>query len=376
MGYRGLDCLIVAGNSANFRGYELDSRYVSGFASWFDPNYIVFPLEGDPVMFINSQGSAMLAESIGFIKAKAYLRGPFGQDHVASIVATIRELGLEKGRFGIVSMRVMSAMVYKGLLNQLREAEFVDASDLIRQIREIKSPLELEFMRKSGECADRGWEAMRDAARPGVRELEIASACDRAMQNHGAESGPHLLLSSGNWKAFSGALTLSGGARVLQKGDVILNEITPSYGGYYTQLCRPICLGPPDDDFKRLVKIHLAMYEFARKELRPGVRYEEIETRVAELGAKVGKGRFSEKGLWALQSCEVSDTYVCIHPTFKWQGEIKPGMCFVIHPRSQDARIREGSPDYVRGHTIGDSFIVTRDGNECLSKLPHEITVV
>ena len=209
MGFRGLDCLVIAGNSANFRGYELDTRYVSGFATWFDPNYIVFPLVGEPIIYTFMPGHAMLVEAIGFIKGGAYSLGPFGQDHVATIVNRIEELGLEKRRIGLTSMRVMSAQLYAGLLAGLPQAEFVDASDLIRQIRLIKSAAEIEFMRKSGQCADRGLEAMRDAARPGVSELQTALACDYAIQLNGAESGPHVLISSGNWKYKSGKLAKS-----------------------------------------------------------------------------------------------------------------------------------------------------------------------
>lgn len=371
MRYRGLDCLIIAGNSTNFRGYELDSRYVSGFASWFDPNYVIFPLEGEPLILTFLRGHAMLAESIGFIRARSYSTGPFGRDHLGSIVKRIKELGMDRARFGIVSMRVISGWVYSGLLEEFPEAEFVDASDLIRQIRIIKSSVELEFMRRSGECADKGWAAMRDAARPGVRELEIASSCDHAMQNEGAESGPHILIGSGNWNNLSACLTLSGGARVLQQGDVILNEITPCFGGYYTQLCRPISLGTPDDDFKRLYEIHIAMYETARREFKPGALFEEIESKMKAVAMKLGKDRLAPESIWALQTCEVSDTSLS-----RMRGELKPGMCFVIHPFSQDAKIREGCPDFVSGHIIGDSFVVTETGHECLSKLSHEITII
>jgi Xaa-Pro aminopeptidase len=246
----------------------------------------------------------------------------------------------------------------------------MDASDLIRQLRIIKSPVELEFMRKSGECADKGWEAMRDAARPGVRELEIALECDYAVQYHGAESGPHVLIGSGNWKYKSGPNYLSGGTRTLKAGDIILNEITPCYGGYYTQLLRPISLGPPDDDFKQLFDVHLEMYETARAELRAGASYEDIERKAKEVGFKLGKGRFAEN-VWTLETCEVSDTSLS-----KIKGELKPGMCFTLHPWTLDAQIREGSLGVVRGHTVGDSFIVTENGNECLSKLSHELTII
>ena len=191
------------------------------------------------------------------------------------------------------------------------------------------------------------------------------------MQKQGAESGPHLLISSGNWKYKAAANTLSGGARILEKGDIITNEITPSYGGYYTQLCRPISLGAPDDDFKQFYDIHLAMYELGRKELKPGALYEDIDAKIKELCIEMGKGRFDPNSIWALQSCEVGDTGL-----HKMSGEIRPGMCFVIHPMTKDAKIREGSPDYISGHAVGDSFIITEDGNECLNKLPLEITIV
>ena len=85
----------------------------------------------------------------------------------------------------------------------------------------------------------------------------------------------------------------------------------------------------------------------------------------------MGKGRFAPEPLWALQSCEVTDL-----SAYKVHGEIKPGMCFVIHAYSVDAEAREGSSSPIGGQTIGDSFIVTEDGNECLSKLPLEITIV
>ncbi len=368
--YRGLDCLIIGGHSANFRGYELDTRYVSGFASWFDPNYIIFPLQGEPLIFTFMPAHGLLAEAIGFVKGGAYTVGRFGQDHVVSILGKIKELGLEKARIGLVSMRVISAWVYQGLLKGLPHAKLVDASDLIRQIRLVKSPVELEFMRQSGECADKGWLAMRDAAKPGVRELEIALACDYAIQYHGAESGPHVLIASGNWKYKSGPNYLSGGARTLKPGDVILNEITPCYSGYYTQLLRPICLSEPDEDLRQLFDIHLAMYELARNELKAGALYEDIEEKVRQLGLKLGKGRFADN-MWTLETCDVSDTSLS-----KPRGELKPGMCFTIHPWTLDTGPREGSIGIVRGHTLGDSFIVKENGNECLSKLPHELTVI
>lgn len=365
MGYRGLHCLIIANS-------KIDTRYVSGCVR-AGVDCILFPFDGDPVTFM-LEGQEKDLATVSFIKARKFWPfGGFGFDYASSLVGMIKELGLEKGNLGLVRMRKdFPASLYVSLLKQLPDATFVDASDLIQQIRIIKHPLELEFMRKSGECADKGLEAMRDVAKPGVRELDLAAACVHGMQIHGAEpSDTWLLLSSGNWKYRSGMLRQLPSARVIEKGDVILSEITACHAGYSTQLCGAISIGTPDDDLKRLAEIQLAMYEVGRKELKPSALYEDVEKKIKEAGMKSGKDRFDHNLTWALQTCEQGDA-----DSYIMRDEIKPGMCFVIHPFTVDARIREGSPDYILGHIFGNSFIVTNDGNECLSKLPNEITIV
>lgn len=370
MGLRNIDCLIIAGNSGNFRGYQLDIRYVSNWASWFDPNYIVFPFEGEPLLLVFSPGHRALVESIGFIEARPYQRGRWGSDFAGSIVTRIKELGLEKGTLGITPMRWMSAQVYLGLKEQLPDAEFVDASDLIRQIRIIKSPAEMEFIRKAGECADKGFQAMLEVTRPGVKEAELAAACESAMVINGAELGPHLLIGSGSWQTRSAAIALGGSQRILKQGDIVLNEITACYGGYSVQLCRPISLGTPPDDFMELYEIHREMYRVARDELKPGNSIEDIDAKAADLARKMGEGRFGKR-LWALQSGEISDTGI-----YRITGELEAGMSFVNHPFTDDASIREGHTGIIMGHIVGDTYIIHEDGAECVNKLPLELSIV
>lgn len=46
--------------------------------------------------------------------------------------------------------------------------ELVDASDLIRRLRLVKSPAEPEFMRKAGALCDEAWEVVNTGSRPGT----------------------------------------------------------------------------------------------------------------------------------------------------------------------------------------------------------------
>lgn len=372
MGFRGLDCLIICGNSANFRGFHLDTRWASNWASWFDPNYIVFPYSGEPLLLVFSPGHVGLAESAGFLKARPYKGSNWGADHGGSVADRVRELGLEGGTIGITPMRFMSAEVYVRILRELPDATLVDASDLIRQLRIVKSPAEQEFLKKAGECADEGFKAMLEATRPGARECELAAACEAAMVNSGAELGPHLLIGSGSWQTRSSAIALGGSRRVLKKGDIILNEITGCYGGYCVQLCRPIAIGKPADDFMDLHRIHREMHDIAASGLKAGNSVEEVESTMKKAALKMGKGRFLEGSIWALQSSEISDAAI-----YKAKGELRPGMSYVVHPWTTDASIRPGhAAGPISGHIVGDSFIVTETGADCLSGLPLDLSIV
>lgn len=370
MGFRGLDCLIICGNSGNFRGYHLDTRWVSNWASWFDPNYIVFPFEGDLVVY-TFPGHPFLVEAIGFIKAMVFKGTAMGMDQAGSIVDRIKELNFEKARIGITPMRFMSAQVYVELLRQLPDAKFIDASDLIQQLRIIKSPIEQEFIRKAGECADKGFKAMLEATRPGVKESELATACETAMVNNGAELGPHLLMGSGSWETRSGPICLGGSQRILKKGDIILNEITACYGGYSVQLCRPISIGTPPEDFMQLYEIHREMYRIVVDNLKPGNRTEDIDAKAIQYALKKDPTRFGEWN-WVLQSGEISDAGI-----YKMRGELKPGMSFVVHPWTTDKSVRPGhTGGIISGHIIGDTYIITDSGCQGTSKLPFELSIV
>lgn len=373
MGFRNIDCLIIAGNSAYFRGSLADIRYVSNFAYWCDPSYVVFPFEGEPLLLIAFAGHKLYAKAISFMEVQVYNYGRWRIDFAGSIIQRIKELGLQKSTIGITPMRWMSADVFLSLREQLPEAKLIDASDLIRQIRMIKSSLEMEFIRKAGECADKGFEAMLNVARPGVKGAELAAVCESAMVINGAELGSFLLLDSGSWQTKTGVLAHGASQKILKQGDIILNEITPSYGGYCVQLCRPISIGTPPDDFMKLYEIHREMYYLVRDKLRSGNKLEDIEAEVAELARRKAKGRFSMA--FACQSSDIADlgVYPMLIPM---RGELKAGMGIVNHPFTADASVREGRTGAIALHTVGDTYIVHEDRAECVSKLPLELSVV
>ncbi len=358
MAYRGIDCLIISGHLGSWGAQKTNINYVSNYPLWMADEHIVFPLKGEPVIFVWGSGHEWAAKKVSWIPVKASGKGSYDTD----IAARIKELGLEKGTLGIVSMYTMPAMLYLGLKEKLPYATFVNGSDILTRCRAIKSAEELEFVRKSGELGDRAVEAIAKAAKPGVDEYFLTARCESAIIEGGGEHGTFLLMESGPWSERGIAIQNAGSRRKLQKGDIILDELTPSYGGYYIQQLRPISIGKPPDDFMQLYQLHLELHELALKELRPGNTIDAITAKLVDYASK--KGDFTR--VWALQDCDNSETAFGV--TVPSNAEIEPGMTFVNHPFT--------SGKVHTRHIIGSSYIVTEGEPECVSKLPIELIVV
>jgi len=366
MQLRGIDCLIITGNTGYNGSMAADIRYVTGLTGLAaDGTYILFPLIGEPVYLAPSPFSAarIKGECPIPVAPVAFKKGTRIRDYGSDLVGRIKDLGLEKSTIGIVSMRSMAVGVFMDLKKELPIANFVSAGDVLLECRMIKSLEELEFIRQAGECADRGMEAIIEAAHPGVTEAELTARCDYAMIRAGVDRGPFILLGSNPWEKFQGAIgDSSQSQKKLQKGDIILTELSPSYGGYYVQLCVPISIGgKAPRAFTELLKVDKEIHQLALEELRPGNTVAAIETKIFKLALRKGSFRRA----WALQSVELAESF------FKFDVEIKANMSYVIHPWTEFS-----SGKGLEGHTIGNTVIITGDRPEQVNKSPLDLIVV
>jgi Xaa-Pro aminopeptidase len=366
MDYQGIQCLIIAGHTGNHRGQFGDIRYVSNYINWFGDEYCVFPLNGEPTLFVWQWMHEYWARKVSWIE-DIVSSGSLDQKmtYPELISQKIRSMGLERAKIGLVNERTMPTYVYRGLLEFLPSATFVDAAHTLIIPRLTKSAAELEMVRKAGECADEGVRAMARAARPGATEYEVIAECEAAMIKAGAEPGSQLLFCAKQWPDGWG-LPHGGSHRRLQKGDILLMEVSPCYGGYFGHLLRPISIGRPSADFLRTFKLHQQMYLRAREELRPGNISTEIEARV---------------GRWALDNSDFSFASPLIQFMDNCQSGpfrtlLAPGQVFAIHPytRPPDDELQARTGHV--GHLIGDICIVTEGEPESVSKLPLDVIVV
>jgi len=355
MAFRKIDCLLIPGTHSNYGAGRANIRYVSNYAQWYDDEYITFPLEGEPLLFAWSSAHYDWATRISWIPVKLSSE----RDYIKDIAHEIKRLGLETKILGIVDMRVMPAFTYVGLIKELPHATFVDATDILLTLRLVKSPKELDFVRKAGEIADIGFKAMLEAAEVGAPDRNVWTACESALVRAGAEPPSFTLYCSGPWPEKGVGFVYGPMDRRLEKGDIIFNEITPCYGGYWIQLCRAIVLGEPSDDFKRAYEVQVEVYRLAEEELRKGNTVFELEKKAQELAAKKGyylKITLQHMGLQITERIPANTI-------------LRPGMYFVNHPWTEFPMDKRE----VGGHIIGDTLIVRDGAPEHLSQIPFQL---
>jgi Xaa-Pro dipeptidase len=176
-----------------------------------------------------------------------------------------KRLGIEYNSYGL------SAALGKavdGALDGFCTLE--DASDLVSQIRVVKSPAELAYVRRAGELADDALAAAVAASRAGADEGDILAQMQGAVFAGGGDyPGNEFIIGSG---ADALLVRYKSGRRKLSDTDQMTIEFAGAYRHYHAALMRTVIIGEPSAQ-------HRAMYAACRdalaaceEQLRPGKR--------------------------------------------------------------------------------------------------------
>jgi Xaa-Pro aminopeptidase len=370
----GLDCMIVPGGPSHW-SFGGGMLWLTGHWEWHALCcYVVVPREGEPTLVYSMGGTH--AESVRRETAAALtdVRGSRGGRYAEVMAERIRELGLAKGRIGLMEIDprhkdYLPVNQYNTLREKLPDAELVFTHGVLHELLSIHSPEELDCVRKAGALCEAAMRAIANRAAPGVTEYQLKAAAASAILEGGGDID---FLIIGTTPMADPAMVFGNprpSGRKLQKGDIINMELAAGYRGYTAQIGSPICLGPPTDMVKRFWEdITLPCFSRMAEAIAPGVPLEKIR----EIG-----GFFREKGVQSrpihahgidliTDGPHVYTEHVDAEP---FEQAFKPGMVFMAEPNPITADGRFGI-------FLGHTFIVTANGHECVDGLPWEMISV
>lgn len=256
-----------------------------------------------------------------------------GDAPVSQLHEIMTALGITEGKLGMelgYEQRLgISLNDFHRLEGELKHLTIVDASKLIWSLRIIKSPAEIEMMRKSADVTKAAFAAGFAAAKPGMTEKEICRVCAETMIEQGAERPGFILVTSGpgNYKVLSGKPT----DRRLQAGDMIWIDMGAVVGGYWSDFCRAAYFGRPTKEIEngqKLIRdVNAAMIAAARPGLPVRAVAEAAVKAFSDHGIEtsLGSGRIGH-GM-GLMSTEPP------HVALYEETPCEEGLVFTIEPR-------------------------------------------
>ena len=242
-------------------------------------------------------------------------------------------------------------------------AEFKDITSFIDALRVIKSPEEIEVMRRNGRISAEGVRQAMLATRPGGYEYEIEAAAMHVILKNGATGAayPPIVGSGPN----TCILHYEKNERRVEDGELVLMD----FGGLLDYMCMDIsrtwpASGKFTKEQREVYEIALEVQKACIEAYRPGVTNEDVQKHVVEVMKKKGLDPRGQKGGFG--------HYVglCTHDVGPRAEKLQEGMVFAIEPGLY-------YPEKNIGVRIEDTVLITKDGCEVLTKdVPKEIDEV
>jgi len=241
-----------------------------------------------------------------------------------------------------------------------------DRTQLLASMRAVKSAAELRMMRRAAEATAAGYAAAYAVIRPGAREADVQEALESGFRRAGgAGTAYNSIVGSG----LNGTvLHYSANSGVLEEGDLLVIDAGANFGppgsAYACDVTRtyPVS-GTFSREQREVYETVLRAQEAAIRAARPGARLvSDVDGAARAVLEKAGYADAFIHGIGHQLGLEVHD----ITP----DGPLKPGMVVTIEPGVY-------FPDRKMGIRIEDDILITRNGNENLTKMiPKSVDAV
>jgi Xaa-Pro aminopeptidase len=371
MADRRIDVLLMQNNNDFMGGYVkyfTDVPATNGY-----PVTVVFPREDRMTVIgqgpfnadraIPPEGDGLRRGVKRFLGTPSYANAPYSWAYDAELAEKALE-SFAGATIGLVGQGTLPvAFIDHIKRSRLSNARFIDATDMVDEIKAIKSADEIELIRRTAAVQDAAMEAAFAAVAPGKRDIEIAAVAEHKCLELGSEQGLFLCCSHppGQPVIFANRHQQN---RVMREGDVFTLLVESNGpGGFFTELGRTCVLGKASPDMQDELQFLLTARKFTLDKLKPGTSCKEIWESYNDFMRKNGKPE--EKRLY----CHSQGYDMVERPLVRFDESlvIQKNMNLACHPTYLSERLF---------NSICDNFLIGERGAERLHKFPETITEI
>jgi Xaa-Pro aminopeptidase len=237
------------------------------------------------------------------------------------------------------------------------------ATDVLRSLRMIKDPAEIDALRAAGAAIDRVHARVPEFLVPGRTEADVAADITEAIVAEGHSEAAFVIVGSGPNGADPHHECSD---RELQAGDIVVVDIGgPVEPGYNSDSTRTYSLGEPAAAIAEQYAVLQRAQAAGIAAVRPGVTAEQVDAAARDVLADAGLAEyFVHRTGHGIGLSVHEEPYIVTGNDLP----LAEGMAFSVEPGI-----------YFPGHwgaRIEDIVIVTADGALAVNARPHELTVV
>lgn len=288
----------------------------------------------------------------------------FDQQACFQLLADIlAERGLSHATLG-VDLEFMPAADFAKLQNTIPTVNWRDASGIVKRLRMVKNPAEIQRLRNAANYAEAGLESLVKSAKSGssIKDLSaawLAGATDAALKNADVLSG--------HWDYISIGPDLQNMSATLKGGDLIKADVGTLVGGYSSDGARTFVFGKPSPLASEIYKALLETFLAGTEALKPGNIFGKVHEVMLSSMRRLGfeeyyRGHFGHS-VGAAVGIE------------EWPF-ISHGNDIIIEPNMVLAL---EAPFYANGLgalMIEEQFLITENGAETMNRLSRELVSV
>jgi Xaa-Pro aminopeptidase len=356
---------------------NVDQFYLTGT---MQTGVLWFPREGEPLLAIRKSYERAKIESAvkNIVPLKTY------SDLPALIPNPGETVGFE--------LDVLPVATYQQVSKHFPKSKIVDGSAPVKSARGVKSPYEIECIRRAAQQLDTMFLDIPSQLREGLPEFELAARMEYVLRMAGhqglirvrrfnmemyygavsfAETAayPHAFDGPVGTKGLYPAVSAMGSRRVLKRNEPVMIDICGGYAGYIADGSRTYSLGPVSQQMRDTYERIIDLNNWIEDQLRPGRIPSQIYRNIIDQIAKtsfaahfMGAGENQVKFVAHSVGLELDETPV-IAP--KFDEPLEAGVVLAVEPKVFYPGLG--------GVGVENTYLVTESRCERLTKCPMEI---
>ena len=344
--------------------------YLTGLDHWgyFACHLLIVPQSGTMTLICRAMERITVESQV---KNAQFIGYGDSDDPVDSVIAVLTDLRLRRSRLGLEKRSLfITPRIAEGIQDRIDESQWHDISGLVDGLRQVKSPLEIDYVRKAAAAADQGMAATIRAVRDGARDYEVAAECQRAMILAGSEYpgfGPFIRPT-----ARLGEEHTTWCGEVFKSGDGVFLEIAAAYRKYQAPMGRLVYVGQAPAGAERAATLAIDGMKAICDAIRPGTKAANAYAAWREVARSAGLHDYERHhcgylvGIGFPPSWTGGSMVTSLAPDS--QLELKVGMTFHLHSWFTNTECAD--------YFLSNTALLTAQGCEILTSETPETLIV